>query len=176
MEKSTWAIDPTHSEIGFKVKHMMFTNVSGKFLKFDATAQTEGDNFESAEIRFTGDASSIETGNADRDNHLRSGDFFDIENNPNLEFVSTSFTNKGGDNYELQGNLTLRGVTKPVTLDVEFGGIGQDPWGNTKAGFSAKGKISRKDWGLNWNSALEAGGVLVSDEVRLELELQFVKQ
>lgn len=176
MSTTKWVLDPTHSEIGFKVKHMMFTNVSGKFNQFEATAETEGDDFETAKIHFSGDASSISTGNEDRDTHLRSGDFFDAENNPKLQFESTSFTKKSADSYELKGNLSIRGVSKPIVLDVEYGGIGQDPWGNTKAGFSATGKISRKDWGLNWNSALEAGGVLVSDEVRLVIELQFVKQ
>lgn len=175
MNTTKWAIDPTHSEIGFKVKHMMFTNVSGSFTKFDASATTEGDDFENASFEFSGDIDSVQTGNADRDGHLKSGDFFDAENSPKLTFKSTSFT-KAGSDYKLEGDLTVRGVTKPVTLDAEFGGIAKDPWGNTKAGLSITGKLNRKDWGLTWNSALETGGVLVGEEVKLAIELQFVKQ
>lgn len=176
MTTTKWVIDPTHSEIGFKVKHMMFTNVSGKFEKFDATIEAENDDFENAKAEFSGEIESISTGNADRDAHLRSGDFFDADNSPKITFRSTSFTKKSGDDYELSGDLTLRGVTKPVRLDAEFGGIMKDPFGNTKAAFSVSGKINRKDWGLTWNAALETGGVLVSDEVRLVIELQFIKQ
>lgn len=175
MATTKWAVDPAHSEIGFKVKHMMFTNVSGSFTNFDATATTEGDDFENAMFEFSGDIDSVSTGNADRDGHLKSADFFDAENNPKLTFKSTAFTKSGSD-YKLEGDLTLRGVTKPVTLDAEFGGIAKDPWGNTKAGFSITGKVNRKDWGLTWNSALETGGVLVGEEVKLAIELQFIKQ
>jgi len=176
MSTTKWSIDPTHSEIGFKVKHMMFTNVSGSFQKFDATIETEEDNFETSKINFTGDIDSITTGNADRDTHLLSADFFDAEQYPKITFASTAFKKINEGDYELTGDLTLHGVTKPVTLATEFGGLMKDPWGNTKAGFSLTGKISRKDWGLNWNSALETGGVLVSDEVKLNIELQFIKQ
>lgn len=176
MSTTKWAIDPTHSEIGFKVKHMMFTNVSGSFQKFDASIETEGDNFENAKIEFTGDVDSITTGNADRDTHLLSPDFFDAGQFPKLGFSATSFTKENEGEYELKGDLTLHGVTKPVKLAVEFGGLAKDPWGNVKAGLSATGKINRKDWGLNWNSALEAGGVLVGEEVKLNIELQFIKQ
>jgi len=176
MSTTKWSIDPTHSEIGFKVKHMMFTNVSGSFQKFDATIETEDDNFENAKIEFTGDVDSITTGNADRDKHLLSPDFFDAEKHPKLTFSASSFKKLNEGEYELKGDLTLNGVTKPVKLDVEFGGLAKDPWGNLKAGMSITGKINRKDWGLNWNSALEAGGVLVGEEVKLNIELQFVKQ
>lgn len=176
MSTTKWAIDPTHSEIGFKVKHMMFTNVSGSFQQFDATVETEGDDFENAKIEFSADVASVTTANADRDNHLKSGDFFDAEQFPKMTFTATSFTKESESEYELKGDLTLRGVTKPVKLDVEFGGTAKDPWGNLKAGLSATGKINRKDWGLNWNSALEAGGVLVGEEVKLVIELQFIKQ
>ncbi len=174
MATTKWAIDPTHSEIGFKVKHMMFTNVSGKFGTYDATIATEDDNFENAAIEFSADIDSISTNNADRDNHLKSGDFFDAENHPKLTFKATSFT-KDGDDYELTGDLTLRGVTKSVKFPAEFSGLMQDPWGNTKAGLNIYGKINRKDWGLNWNSALETGGVLVGEEVKLNIELQLIK-
>lgn len=176
MSTTKWSIDPTHSEIGFKVKHMMFTNVSGNFQKFDASIETEDDVFENAKIEFSGDVDSITTGNADRDTHLLSPDFFDAEKFPKLTFSATSFKKKNEGEYELNGDLPLHGVTKPVKLDVEFGGLAKDPWGNLKAGMSVSGKINRKDWNLNWNSSLEAGGVLVGEEVKLNIELQFVKQ
>lgn len=175
MATTKWSIDPTHSEIGFKVKHMMFTNVSGKFDAFEATAETEDDNFEGATINFAAQADSINTGNSDRDNHLKSGDFFDAAQYPKLEFASTSFKKVDGENYELHGDLSLHGVTKAVTLNAEYGGIGKDPWGNTKAGFTLSGKFNRKDFGLTWNAALEAGGVLVSEEVRILADVQLVK-
>ena len=176
METTKWSIDPTHSEIGFKVKHMMFTNVSGKFETFEATAVSKNDDFTDASFDFSADTTSISTGNTDRDNHLKSADFFDAENFPKLQFKSTSMKKTSPSDYELTGDLTLHGVTKTVTLDVEYGGIMQDPWGNTKAGFTITGRINRKDWGLTWNAALETGGVLVSEEVRLFIEIQFVKQ
>ena len=176
MSTTKWAIDPTHSEIGFKVKHMMFTNVSGKFLKFDGSIQTESDSFENAKIEFTGAIDSITTGSADRDTHLLSPDFFDSAQYPEIKFKASSFTKINEGEYELVGDLTLHGVTKSVKLATEFGGLMTDPWGNTKVALSLEGKINRKDWGLNWNSALETGGVLVSEEVRLNIELQFIKQ
>lgn len=169
---SKFVIDQSHSEIGFKVKHMMFTNVSGKIDVYNATVEADNDNLENATITFEGDASSISTGNNDRDNHLKSGDFFDVENHPKINFKSTKFDPQG----KLEGELEIRGVSKPVVLDVDFGGTGKDPWGNTKLGMNLTGKVNRKDWGLNWNSALETGGVLVSDEVRFNIELQFAKQ
>ena len=176
MSTTKWVIDPTHSEIGFKVKHMMFTNVSGKFQKFDASIETDGDDFEGAKIHFSGEIDSVSTGNADRDAHLLSADFFDAAQFPKITFEATSFTKEDEGDFELTGDLTLHGQTKPVKLAAEYSGQMKDPWGNTKAGFALSGKINRKDWGLNWNSALETGGVLVSDEVRLAIELQFIKQ
>lgn len=176
MSTTKWSIDTAHSEIGFKVKHMMFTNVSGNFEKFDASIETEGDDFTTAKFDFSGEIASVTTGNADRDNHLKSADFFDAEQFPKLAFKSTSFEKIDESEYKLTGDLTLHGVTKSVKLDVEFGGLAKDPWGNTKTGLSATGKINRKDWGLNWNSALETGGVLVGEEVKLNIELQFIKQ
>ena len=175
MATTKWAIDPTHSEIGFKVKHMMFTNVSGQFDNYEGSITTEDDTFENANIQFSGDINSVNTGNADRDNHLKSADFFDGENHPKLTFKSTSFKKVDDNNYELAGDLNIRGVSKSVKFPVEFSGMMTDPWGNTKVGFNISGKINRKDWGLNWNSALETGGVLVSEEVRLDIELQFAK-
>lgn len=176
MSTTKWALDPTHSEIGFKVKHMMFTNVSGKFDKYDGSLTTEGDEFENAQIEFSADIASINTGNADRDNHLKSADFFNAEEFPKLTFKASSFIKKSGHNYQLTGDLSLHGQTKTVTLPVEFSGLMTDPWGNTKAALSISGSISRKDWGLNWNAALETGGVLVSDEVKLNIEVQLIKQ
>lgn len=167
-----FVVDQSHSEIGFKVKHMMFTNVSGKIDVYSATIEAADDGLENATVLFEGDASSISTGNNDRDNHLKSGDFFDVENHPKIKFKSTKFNPKG----KLEGELEIRDVSKPIVLDVDFGGTGKDPWGNTKLGMTLSGKINRKDWGLNWNSALETGGVLVSDEVRLNIDLQFAKQ
>lgn len=174
MATTKWAIDPSHSEIGFKVKHMMFTNVSGTFAAYDATITTEDDNFENANFEFSADIDSISTNNTDRDSHLKSGDFFDVENHPKLTFKGTSFV-KNGDDYELTGDLSIKEVTKSVKFPVEFSGLMKDPWGNTKAGLNISGKINRKDWGLNWNSALETGGVLVGEEVKLNIELQLIK-
>ena len=174
MATTKWAIDPTHSEIGFKVKHMMFTNVSGTFAAYDATITTEDDNFENANFEFSANIDSISTNNLDRDNHLKSGDFFDADNFPKLTFKASSFT-KDGDDYEITGDLSIKEVTKLVKFPVEFSGLMKDPWGNTKAGLNIYGKINRKDWGLNWNSALETGGVLVGEEVKLNIELQLIK-
>ena len=175
-QKTKWVIDPTHTEIGFKVKHMMFTNVSGKIDNYEATIETDGDDFANAVISFSGDATSISTGSADRDKHLLSVDFFDVEKFPKMDFSTTSFTKVDNENFELKGDLTLHGVTKPVTLAVESAGLMKDPWGNIKAAFSITGKINRKDWGLTWNAALETGGVLVSEEVRIIAEVQLIKQ
>lgn len=169
---SKFIIDQSHSEIGFKVKHMMFTNVSGKIEVYHATIEAENDSLENATITFEGDASTISTGNTDRDNHLKSQDFFDVENHPKITFQSTNFNPQG----TLEGNLEIRGISKPIVLDVDFEGTGKDPWGNTKLGMTLTGKINRKDWDLNWNSALETGGVLVSEEVKFNIELQFLKQ
>ena len=164
-----WNLDPTHSEITFKVRHMMISNVKGEFKTFTAELEAEDDTFKNATVKAAIDTDSVSTNNADRDTHLKSAEFFNAEAHPQITFETNSLNN------EITGNLTLNGVTKPVKLDVEFGGINVDPWGNTKAGFSFEGKISRKDFGLNWNAALETGGVMVSDEVKIAGELQFVK-
>jgi len=170
-----WNLDPVHSEIGFKVKHMMITNVSGSFEKFDGQVETTDADFTTAKIQFTADIDSISTGNKDRDNHLKSADFFDAANYPKLKFVSSKFEKKDEETYVLLGNLTIRDVTKPVKFNVEFGGLGKDPWGNEKAGFTISGKINRTEYKLNWNAALEAGGVLVGEEVKIEAEMQLIK-
>ena len=176
LAKTKWNLDPTHSEIGFKVKHMMITNVSGSFGKFDVKVDTEESDFTSADITLTAELNSISTGNSDRDNHLKSGDFFDVARYPELKFVSSKLEQKDDAHFVLHGNLTIKEVTKPVKLDVELGGVGKDPWGNEKAGFTISGKINRTDYSLTWNAALETGGVLVSEEVKLHAEIQLVKQ
>jgi len=175
MATTNWVLDPTHSELQFKVKHLMITTVTGSLNELSASLTSESDNFENAQVKFEADTASIDTGNADRDNHLKSGDFFNADEFPKVSFESTSLTSDG-DDYNLQGNLTIKGVTKPVKLAVEFGGIATDPWGNTKAGFTLSGKLNRTDFGLTWNAALETGGVMVSEEVKILGELQFVKQ
>ncbi|CAM3156379.1 hypothetical protein DRF59_20180 [Chryseobacterium flavum] len=165
-----WILDPTHSEITFKVKHMMISNVKGSFRTFTAEIDSEDEFFANAKTTATIQTDSVFTNNTDRDNHLKSAEFFNAEVHPTITFESQALNNT------IVGNLTINGITKPITLDVDFGGINVDPWGNTKAGFSFEGKISRKDFGLNWNAALEAGGVMVSDDVKVAGELQFVKQ
>lgn len=172
--KTNWKIDPTHSELNFKVKHMMITNVKGEFKNFNINF--EGNDLSSAKINVTIDASSINTNNEQRDAHLKSADFFDVENHKELSFESTTINQISDDEYEMKGILTMKGISKEISLDVEFGGINKDPWGNEKAGFSINGKLNRKDFGLNWNAALETGGVLVSEEVKISGEFQFVKQ
>jgi len=177
MENLTnWVLDPTHSEILFKVKHLMITNVKGEFRIFSASIKSSGNDFNKASIEATIDTNSIFTNNDDRDAHLKSADFFEVEQFGQITFVGKSFTAKGDEDYSLKGDLTIKGISKEVEIDVEFGGLNTDPWGNSKAGFSFETKINRKDWGLNWNAALETGGVLVSEEVKISGELQFVKQ
>lgn len=176
MAKSIWAIDPTHSEIGFKVKHMMFTNVSGKFNAFEATIENEDNNFETSKINFTAETASVDTNNADRDGHLRSVEFFESDAYPKLSFVSTSIKKISESGYEIYGDLTIKGVTQNIVLNTEYSGLMTDPWGNTKVGLSVTGKINRKDFGLTWNAALETGGVLVGEEIKLVSEIQFIKQ
>lgn len=172
--QTKWVLDPAHSEITFKVKHMMISNVKGEFTNF--TVDVDGEDITKSKVKVIIDASSITTNNEDRDTHLKSADFLDVENHKELTFTSTSFKKTDDDEFEMKGILTIKGVSKEISLDVEFGGIVKDPWGNDKAGYSISGKINRKDWGLNWNTALETGGVLVSDEVKISGEVQFVKQ
>ncbi len=172
-----WTIDPAHSEIQFKVKHLMITTVTGSFQKFDADITAPGDDLSKARITFRAEAASVSTGSEQRDGHLKSADFFDTVKHPHIIFTSTGVEEVDHDgSWTLQGDLTINGITKPVKLDVEFGGVMKDPWGNTKAGVTINGKFDRKQWGLVWNAALEAGGMLVSDEVRIACEVQLVKQ
>jgi polyisoprenoid-binding protein YceI len=176
-KKTKWVIDASHSEISFKVKHLMITNVKGVFKDFNGSISATGDDIIASEIEFSLNPASIDTGAADRDAHLKSGDFFEVENYKTLDFKGTSIK-KGEEpgTFILTGDLTIKGISKPVKLNVEFGGKMKDPWGNEKAGYSLTGKINRKDWGLNWNAALEAGGVLVSDDVAINCDVQFMKQ
>jgi polyisoprenoid-binding protein YceI len=177
LTKVKWGIDPVHSEIAFKVKHLMITNVKGVFKEFEASIYTTGEDFMTAEIDFWMNPGSIDTGDTKRDEHLKSADFFDVENHKEITFTGNSYEQVDNDgSYELWGDLTIKGITKKIKLEVEFGGVMKDPWGNEKAGFTINGKINRKDWGLNWNAALETGGVLVSEEVRISCEVQLVKQ
>ncbi|HVU96660.1 MAG TPA: YceI family protein [Puia sp.] len=171
-----WVLDPSHSEVEFKVKHMMISNVSGKFTKFDATVETEGEDFMTAKATFTADIDSINTGSDQRDGHLKSADFFDAGTYPQLKFVASKYENVDNDgSYEVWGDLTIHGTTKTVKLDAEFGGVIKDPWGNTRAGISVNGKINRKDFGLSWHGVTETGSLIVSDEVRVHINLEFVK-
>lgn len=173
---TNWKIDPTHSEIQFKVKHLMITTVTGNFNEFDASAVTEGDDFSSvSSVDFTASVESISTNNSQRDEHLRSADFFDASQFPSLTFKSTR-VEADGDDYTVYGDLTIKNTTKPISLKAEYGGIVVDPYGQTKAGFTVSGKISRKEFGLTWSAVTEAGQVVVSDDIRLNAEIQFVKQ
>lgn len=173
---ATYKIDQAHSEVTFKIKHLMITNVTGSFTKFDGDVTTTGDDFDGAQINFEADINSITTSNEQRDGHLKSADFFDAETYPKLTFKSTSLSKISDEDYKLNGNLTIRDVTKPVTLDVEFGGNAKDMYGQEKAGFEITGKINRKDFGLTWNAAVETGGVVLSEDVKLNLAVQVVKQ
>ncbi len=170
----TWQIDPAHTGINFAVRHMMVAKVRGRFATFSGTITTTED-VQGSSVEAVIDVQSIDTNDATRDEHLRSADFFDAANHPNMTFRSTGVGRKG-DDYTLTGDLTIRDVTKAVTLDLEFGGFGKDPWGNTKLGVTATGSISRKDFGLEWNAALEGGGVLVGDKINLELDVEALLQ
>lgn len=172
MKKNTkWSTDSTHSEIAFKVKHMMISTVTGHFEDFEATAKTDGENFNDATIEFSAKTASVNTKNKDRDAHLKSDDFFNSEKFPEIKFVSKSF-----DGEQLIGDLTIRDVTKEITLDVDFNGIAIDPYGQTKAGFEITGEINRKDFNLTWNAVTEAGSIVVSDKVKLVVDVQLTKQ
>ncbi len=172
----TWKLDPMHSDVQFKIRHLMVTNVTGSFKKFDVTAETETDDFSTAKnIEFIAEIDSINTNDDQRDAHLKSADFFEAEKYPQLKFTTTSY-NKNSDEVTLTGDLTMKGVTKQVTLNVEYGGSVVDPYGRSKAGFTVTGKISRKDFGLTWGAVTEAGNVVLGDDVRFTCEIQLVKQ
>ncbi|OIR07571.1 protein YceI [mine drainage metagenome] len=173
---ATYKIDAAHSEITFKVKHLMITNVTGSFTKFDATLEASKEDFTDAKISFNADVTSISTNNEQRDGHLKSDDFFAAEKFPALTFNSSSFKKISDEEYKLIGDLTIRDITKQIELSVEYGGTATDPYGQVKSGFEISGKINRKDFGLVWTATTEAGGIVVSDEVKLNLAVQMIKQ
>ena len=172
---ATWALDTNHSEVTFKVKHLVISSVTGKFKSFEGSVESDKEDFTDARIQFSADVNSVDTGNEQRDGHLKSPDFFDAANHPKIHFESTSITKKGSD-FQVQGNLTIRGVTKPVELLADFGGIQKDFYGNTVAGFEITGKINRKEFGLHWSAVTETGGIVVSDDVRLSVNAEIVKK
>lgn len=176
MKTTKWVLDPTHSELGFKIRHLMITNVSGSFKEFQAEVEMEEGDFSTAQINATAEMASIFTNNEQRDAHLRSSDFFEAGKYPELKFQSTKIEKVDRDTFTLYGELTLKGVTKPVKLNVEFTGLTKDPWGGERAGFVLSGKINRSEWGINFNGVLETGGLALSDEVKIHSELQLVKQ
>ena len=171
-----WVIDPMHSEVQFKVRHLMISNVTGSFQAFSGSVITESEDFENAEIQFSLDVNSISTNQEMRDNHLKNVDFFEAEKFPTIDFKSTSFKKTNETDYVLVGNLTMKGITKEVRLNAEFGGESNDMQRNLKAGFEITGTINRKDFGLTWSAVTEAGGVMLSDEVKLHLAVQMIKQ
>ena len=173
--KTNWIIDPTHSEVHFKVKHLVISTVTGTFKSFAGSMESENEDFQDAAIEFTLDVESIDTNQEQRDGHLKSADFFDAVQFPKISFKSTSFK-KVGDDYELSGDLTVKNVSKPVKLNVEYGGRATDFYGNDKAGFEVSGKISRKEFGLTWDGITEAGAIVVGDEIKLQINVQFAKQ
>ena len=176
METTKWLVDTTHSELVFKIKHLMITNVSGSIKNFKAEAVTNGIDFSTAQINLTAEMSSITTNNEQRDAHLRASDFFEVDKYPELKFKSTKVEKTSDDTFALYGELTLKGVTKPVKLSAEYNGVAKDPWGGERAGFVITGKINRSDWGVNFNGVLETGGVMLSEEVKILSEIELVKQ
>lgn len=175
MTNTKWAIDTAHSSVDFSIRHMMIANVKGSFNNFNAAIEADPTDLTTAKIDFTIETSSVDTRNKDRDAHLVSADFFDVEKYPSLTFRSTSIEKTGDGEYKVTGDLTLHGVTKQETFAVTYEGQGKDPWGNEKVGFSAEGSVNRSDYGLTWNAALETGGVLVGDKVKINLQIQAAK-
>lgn len=175
-QTTRWELDPTHSELGFRAKHLLIATTKGKFTDYKVTVLSDKADFTDAKIEVIAKVKSIFTDNNDRDNHLRSGDFFDAEKFPELKFVGKSIKKIGGNKYKVTGDLTIRNVTKTITLDMEFGGTVKDPWGNTKAGFTLTGEINRFDYGLAWNKAIETGGLVVDKMVKLDIEIELAKK
>ena len=173
---TTWSIDPAHSHVEFAVRHMMITTVKGRFGIVQGTVRIEDAGYDKSEVDIAIDADSIDTREAQRDAHLKSADFFDVEKYPKLTFKSTRVSDVKGDHFTLHGDLTIHGVTRPVTLDVTAEGRGKDPWGGERAGFTARTQIKRSDYGLTWNQALETGGFLVGDDIKINLDVELVKQ
>lgn len=176
MATTKWAIDPMHTEVLFKVKHLVISTVTGSFKKFEGGVITEGDDFNNAKVNFALDVKSIDTNQTMRDEHLQGADFFASDLYPEITFESTSFVHKGGSDYKMTGNLTMKGVTKPVELDVEYGGSGKDRQGNVKHGFEVTGKVNRKEFGMTWNVITEAGGLGLSEDIKLIANIQVIKE
>ena len=176
MSVTKWSLDTTHSELGFKIKHLMISSVSGSFSKFDVQTETMSDDFSDAKVIANIDVASINTNNSQRDEHLRNADFFEADKHPEILFKSTKVEKIDSDTFTLYGDLTIREITKPVKLSVEYNGLAKDPWGNVKAGFTVTGKINRKDFGISYNAALETGGVMLGEDVKINAEIQLVKQ
>ncbi len=173
--KTKWTIDEAHSEVHFKVKHLVISTVTGAFAKYSAVVETDDDNFETAKVHFSAVVNSITTGNEQRDGHLMSADFFDSANYPTLDFVGDKMEKTGDGTYVLHGSLTMRGTTQPLALKVEYGGMMKDFYGNVKAGFEVSGTIKRKEFGLHWDAVTEAGGIVVSDDIKIVANVQFTK-
>lgn len=171
-----WVIDPIHSEVFFKVKHLLITTVTGSFENFDGEVLTASNGFDNAQVWFSADVDSINTNAPDRDKHLKSADFFDAANHNKIEFKSKTFKKIRNSNYKLTGDITIRGITKEIELDAEYGGAMKDPWGNNRVGFEIFGALNRWDFGLKWNVVSEAGGAVVGDEVKLQLSIELIKQ
>jgi polyisoprenoid-binding protein YceI len=174
--KTKWLIDPAHTQIQFKVKHLVISTVTGSFDKFEGGMDSSREDFTDADVWFSADLASINTNAPDRDAHLKSADFFDAANHPKLTFKSASIQKKGKDNYKMTGDLTMRGTTLPIELDVEYGGLVKDPWGNIKVGFELTGSLNRKDYGLNWNAVTEAGGLVAAHEVKILINVELSRQ
>lgn len=172
---NTWKIDPIHSDIKFKVRHLLISTVAGQFKKFDATVESDKDDFSDAKITFEAEVDSIDTGNEMRDNHLRTNDFFDAANFPKITFVSDSLTKKSGEEYELTGDFTIRGITKKIKLDVTYNGKAKGLDGSELAGFEMTGKINRMDYGVKWNALTETGGIALGDEIKLDIAVEIKK-
>lgn len=172
MSKVKWVVDSAHSSLDFSIRHMMVTNVKGSFLGFEASITADPNDLTTAEILFHVDLSSVNTRNTDRDAHLRTADFFDVEQYPTMTFRSTNIVKTGTGEYDVTGELSLHGVTHEEKFSVSFEGTGKDPWGNEKAGYSAKGTVKRSDYGLTYNAALEAGGFMLGDDVKFTIEIE----
>lgn len=176
MTTTKWILDPSHSQIQFKIRHLMVSYVTGSFTQFDASVETTGEDFTTAKVKFTADVKSISTNNEQRDAHLKNNDFFDADNYPHLEFESTRLVKVSDDEFDVYGTLTIRGVRKEIVLHAEYGGIMTDPWGNSRTGFSISGKINRKDFGVSFGLVSETGGVMLGDEVKISANVEFIKE
>ena len=173
--KTKWSVDASHSEVQFKVKHLVISTVTGFFKKFNGAVETESEDFDGAKVNFSIDVNSIDTNDDNRNGHLKSPDFFAAEQYPTIEFKNGVISKDANDNYTLKGDLTIRDTTKPLTLTVEFNGVTKDPWGNTRAGFEVNGKVNRKDFGLSWSAVTEAGNLVVADDVKLHFNIEAIK-